>query len=64
MGMLLNAPIYMQVIDAPVSNNHLQDSLELACRVMMGLGVLFETMSFIFKTSSIINFTHVLLLAH
>jgi hypothetical protein len=49
----------MHVIAAPESINHLQDNPELVCRVMIGLAVFFETMSFIFKTSSIINFTQV-----
>jgi hypothetical protein len=49
MGMLLNAPIDMQVTDAPVLNNHLQDSPELVRRVMIGCGVFFETMSLFSK---------------
>jgi hypothetical protein len=64
MGKLLNEPIDMQVIAAPVLNNHLQDSPELVFRVMIGIGVLFEKMSFIFKTFLIIIFTHAFLLAH
>jgi hypothetical protein len=64
MGMLFNAPTDMHVVDAHVSNNHLQDNPELVCRVMIGLGVFFEAMSFISKPLQSLILHKFFLLAH
>jgi hypothetical protein len=64
-GILLNAPIAIHEIAAPVSNKHLQEypELILIVRRIQGLGVDLDCTSFSSKTSSVINLKHVILIS-
>jgi hypothetical protein len=53
----------MQVIAAPVSNNHPLEYPEPNLRLMIGLGVDFDLTSFIFTILSVICLEHVILIS-
>jgi hypothetical protein len=53
----------MQVIAAPVSNNHPLEYPEPNFRLMIGLGVDFDFKSFIFTILSVISLEHVIFIS-